>query len=108
MLRVAILALALPAPALLAPVLLASPAQAQSMQCAEHGAMMRHLAEGWGESRQSIALDSGNSMIELYASPETGTWTLTMTRPGGPTCMVASGHAFEMVAEPLPVLDEGA
>lgn len=100
MLRITLLALALGAPAL--------PAQAQTETCADHDTMVRHLAEGWGESRQSVALDAGNSMVELFASPETGTWTMTVTRPGGPTCMIASGHAFEMVSETLPVLDEGA
>lgn len=88
--------------------LAAGAAQAQTGNCADHEAMVRHLAEGWGESRQSIALDASNAVVELFASPETGTWTLTVTRPGGPTCMIASGHAFEMLAESLPVLDEGA
>lgn len=83
-------------------------AQAQGAQCSDHGVMIRHLAENWGESRQSIGLDAGNAMVELFASADTGTWTLTVTQPGGQTCMVASGHAFEMTNEPLPVLDEGA
>lgn len=100
MLRTTILAFALAAPA--------AQAQAQTANCSDHATMVRHLAEGWGESRQSVALDAGNSMVELFASAETGTWTLTLTRPGGPTCMIASGHAFEMLTEPLPVLDEGA
>ena len=89
-------------------LLSAGAAQAQSVQCSDHEAMTRMLAQNWGESRQSIALDAADSMVELFASPETGTWTLTLTEPGGPTCMIASGHSFEMVDEPLPVLDEGA
>ncbi len=89
-------------------LLSAGMAQAQSVQCSDHDEMERMLAENWGESRQSIALDAADSMVELFASSETGTWTLTVTQPGGPTCMIASGHAFEMVEEPLPVLDEGA
>lgn len=100
MLRPTILAITLAA--------LGGSAQAQNGTCLDHESMVRHLAEGWGESRQSIALDAGNAVVELFASPETGTWTLTVTRPGGPTCMIASGHAFEMLAEPLPVLDQGA
>ncbi len=80
---------------------------AAAQTCSDHETMVRHLAEGWGESRVSVALDAGNSMVEIFASPETGTWTLTVTRPGGPTCMIASGHAFETLDEPLPVLDEG-
>jgi hypothetical protein len=89
-------------------LLSAGMAQAQGIQCSDHEDMERMLAENWGESRQSIALDAADSMVELFASPETGTWTLTVTQPGGQTCMIASGHAFEMVTEPLPVLDEGA
>ncbi|HVG48767.1 MAG TPA: hypothetical protein VM899_11605 [Rubellimicrobium sp.] len=89
-------------------LLSAGMAQAEGAQCSEHDAMTRMLAEHWGESRQSIALDAADSMVELFASPDTGTWTLTVTEPGGQTCMVASGHSFEMTKEPLPVLDEGA
>ena len=92
-----------------APLLLsAGMVQAEGAQCSDHEAMARMLAENWGESRQSIALDAADSMVELYASADTGTWTLTVTQPGGQTCMVASGHSFEMTNEPLPVLDEGA
>ncbi len=99
--------LAPPALALLA--LAAAPAAAQgAATCADHATMVRTLAERWGESRQSIGLDDANAVVELFASRETGTWTLTVTRPGGPTCMVAAGRAWEPVSEPLPVLDEGA
>ena len=87
---------------------LLSAGAAAAQTCSDHETMVRHLAEGWGESRVSVALDAGNSMVEVFASPETGTWTMTVTRPGGPTCMIASGHAFESIEEPLPVLDEGA
>ena len=69
---------------------------------------MARLAEGWGESRQSIGLGADNAVVEVFASPETGTWTITVTRPGGPTCMVASGDAWEAVAEALPADDEAA
>jgi hypothetical protein len=93
---------------LLALAVTAGAAQAQTQNCSDHADMVRHLAEGWGESRQSIALDAGNSVVELFASPETGTWTLTVTAAGGPTCMIASGHSWEQLAETLPVLDEGA
>lgn len=99
------LRLLIPPLALLLP---AGLAQAQNAQCADHLTMQQHLAENWGESRQSIALDAANSVVELYASSETGTWSLLVTTPGGPTCMIASGNAFEMVNEPLPALGEGA
>lgn len=93
---------------LLAPVLGAVPVPAAALSCADHATMVRHLAQHWGESRQAIALDAANSVVEMFASPETGSWTITVTEPGGPTCMVASGHFWEQVSEPLPVSDQGA
>jgi hypothetical protein len=80
--------------------LLAGPAAAQgAAACADHEAVTRSLAERWGESRQSIGLGAEGAVVEVFASPETGTWTITVTRPGGPTCLVASGVAFENLAE---------
>ena len=40
--------------------------------------------------------------MEVFASPETGTWTITVTTAAGMTCLVASGQAFEELAESLP------
>ena len=44
-----------------------------------------------------------NAVIEIFASEETGTWTITVTSVHGMTCLVASGQAFETLAEVLPV-----
>jgi hypothetical protein len=44
----------------------------------------------------------------VFASEETGTWTIAVTRPGGPTCIVAAGEHFEALAEALPPAGEGA
>lgn len=94
--------------AILVPEALASPAAAQGASCGTHEAVTARLAEGWGESRQAIGLGADNAVVEVFASAETGTWTITVTQPGGPTCLVASGDAFEAVAEALPVDEQGA
>lgn len=81
----------------------ASDASAQTRRnCAAREAVVERLAEGYGETRQSIGLGANNSVVEVFASPETGSWTITVTTPGGPTCLVASGQAFEQVVEALP------
>lgn len=77
-----------------------SPAQAQS-NCATHEAVVARLAEKFGEVRQSLGIAQNNSLIELFASKETGTWTITMTLPNGSTCLVAAGDAFEHVTDKL-------
>lgn len=41
-------------------------------------------------------------VMETFASGETGSWTITVTTPNGMTCLVASGQAFETLAEALP------
>jgi hypothetical protein len=93
---------------ILAAAVAATPAFSQSAGCGSHATVSEHLAEGYGESRQSVALGTDNTLVETWANPETGTWTITVTEAGGPTCLVASGHAFEHVADPLAARDEGA
>ncbi|MFQ1699294.1 hypothetical protein ACJ5NV_01730 [Loktanella agnita] len=88
-------------------MLAAGHANAQSRNCAEHTAVVERLAANYGESRQSIGLGSDNSVVEVFASAETGSWTITVTRPGGPTCLVAAGQSFQQLGEALPMMDQG-
>ena len=75
---------------------------AQGRNCGPRDAVVTRLAEGYGESRQSIGLGSNNAVIEVFASDETGSWTITVTQPNGLTCLVASGQGYEQLAEVLP------
>lgn len=88
--------------------ILATTASGQSNNCAEHAMVVERLASGYGESRQSIGIGADNTVVEVFASLETGTWTITVTTAGGPTCLVASGAAFQALAEALPNTDSGA
>lgn len=81
---------------------------AQGSNCAPRQAVVDRLAEGYGETRQSVGLGSNNAMVEVFASVETGSWTITVTVPGGLTCLVASGQAFERVVDALPTMDSDA
>ncbi|KMW57959.1 hypothetical protein AIOL_002927 [Candidatus Rhodobacter oscarellae] len=67
----------------------------QTNNCADRERVVERLSETYGESRQSIGLAPNNSVVEVFASLETGTWTITVTNPSGMTCLVASGQAFE-------------
>ncbi len=93
---------------LLAATFSAGPAQSQTANCATHETVSDRLAQGYGEARQTIALSADNTVVETWANPDTGTWTITVTSAGGLTCLVASGQAFEILAEPLPPSGEGA
>ncbi|WP_170222762.1 hypothetical protein [Marimonas lutisalis] len=77
-------------------------ATAQAPNCAPRDRVVQRLADGYGESRQAIGLGANNAVIEVFASPDNGTWTITVTTANGITCLVASGQAFETLAEALP------
>ena len=91
-----------------AAIMLATTATAQSGNCADHARVVERLASGYGETRQSIGIGADNTVVEVFASLETGTWTITVTAAGGPTCLVASGGAFQILAEGLPNMESGA
>lgn len=86
--------------------LLTTPALAQTTgPCAERDAVVTSLMNNYGEQRQSVALGANNTLVETFASLETGTWTILVTTAGGPTCLVASGQAFQLVEQDLALLD---
>lgn len=75
---------------------------AQGQNCAPRAHVVERLASKYGETRQSMGLGSNNAVMEVFASAETGSWTITVTMANGITCLVASGQAFEALAEALP------
>lgn len=76
--------------------------------CAPRDVVVERLAERYGESRQSVGLGSNNAVVEVFASSETGTWTITVTSVNGMTCLVASGQSFETLNEAAPAAGSDA
>lgn len=88
---------------LMAILLVPGGASAQNLRnCAPREAVIDRLATGYGETRQVMWLAANNQVLEVFASIETGTWTITVTMPNGLTCLVASGQGFERLEEALP------
>ncbi len=72
-------------------------ARASPAQCGPHEAVSGQLAKQFGEQTRAMGLAEDNTVMELYGSEKTGTWTLTVTLPNGATCLVAAGNNFETV-----------
>jgi len=89
-------------------ILAGTHAYGQQRNCAERTAVVERLASGYGETRQSMGLGANNAVVEVFASDETGTWTITVTNAQGVTCLVASGQHFEELAEALPAKGDDA
>ncbi len=80
---------------------LAGPVHAGTPVCAERLTIVDRLADQYGETRQAIGLASASQIVEIFASDETGSWTITVTRPDGMTCLIAAGQHFEELDEEL-------
>ena len=80
-------------------LLTAYEASAQTRNCAPRDTVVERLADRYNESRQVLALNGANLVLEVFASEESGTWTITLTQHSGLTCIVAAGENYQYVAE---------
>ena len=76
--------------------------QVQARTCAPRDEVTKRLAETYGETRRGMGIARQGTVMEVYASNLSGSWTITVTLPDGMTCLVASGQAYEAMAEVLP------
>jgi hypothetical protein len=72
---------------------------AAQTNCTDRENATATLTERYGEARQSVALDQQGRMVEVWADLDGGGWTLLVTAPGGPTCLVAAGTNYEAVEQ---------
>jgi hypothetical protein len=68
-------------------------AQAQAPQCGAREAVLERLSDKYDERPVSIGVTATGSLLEVLASPE-GSWTIVVTVPNGPTCLVSSGDGW--------------
>ena len=83
-------------------------AQAAGPQCAKREQVVDLLATKYGETRQGMGMADNRSVMEMFASDATGTWTITISSPEGITCLVASGQGYQAMAEDLPAKGDPA
>lgn len=72
---------------------------AQDTVCGERAAVVKRLRDIYGETRRGYGLQRGASVIEVYASADTGSWTILVTTPDGVACLVAAGEAWAPTPE---------
>ena len=76
--------------------------QASAQQfCGVREVILDRLSGQYGETRRGMGLGTNNGIVEVFASEETGTWTITVTMPDGRMCLVASGESYEDGMDPL-------
>jgi len=72
-------------------------AAAAAPACGERARLLEHLDQRFAEKRQAIGLSADGGLLEILASSN-GSWTILITYPNRPTCVIATGQAFENIA----------
>ncbi len=75
----------------------ATTAGAEPVACGERAVMIERLKRAFGETQTGLGLVSAESVLEVWSSKETGTWTILTTDPNGQSCMVAAGEAWKTI-----------
>ena len=67
---------------------LPAPAAAQMVE------IVNALQSGHQEQKTAGGLSGSGGLVELFTG-DSGTWTLLLTLPGGPTCLLGAGEDWE-------------
>ncbi len=59
--------------------------------CADRDSLTDKLTENYGEGLAAGGLRTEEQVLEIWASPDTGTWTVLVTNTEGVACIMASG-----------------
>ena len=66
------------------------------MQCQPREMFIAGLRTQHQEVRTAIGMHDNGNMVELFVAPDGG-WSILVTKPGGTTCMAASGENCETI-----------
>ena len=84
-------------------ILLALPAHAAN--CASRDTVVDRLEARYAETFSAGGLQSkqsGQTLVEVFASEENGTFTILLTMPSGLACVVAAGTDWHQVTPAKP------
>ena len=68
---------------------------AAQMLCVERVDMLDRLASEYGEELIEVKMMEEYGLLEVLKSPTKGTWTLLLTKPGGISCVLATGNGLD-------------
>jgi hypothetical protein len=76
------------------------PSGVARMLCHDYKELVRQLGTRYEEVPVSTGLQSNGNLIQVFASPRTGTWTILSVAPDGTGCVVAAGRSWETTPPP--------
>lgn len=70
--------------------------------CALRDVLAARLETKYGEAVLGRGLTAEGAMVEIWASPGTGTWSIVVTSPAGLACLLGAGTDWSVIAPPKP------
>jgi hypothetical protein len=68
------------------------PAEAAPKLCGDRDQLLKRLEQAHRETPQAVGLSGDGGVVDVLVSPD-GVWTMLVTYPKRPTCVVAAGPA---------------
>ena len=75
---------------------LLSPSAEAARLCGDRDEILKRLEQGHEETPKALGLSSDGGVVEVLVSPSGG-WTILVTYPKQPTCVVAAGEAWQVL-----------
>jgi hypothetical protein len=66
-----------------------------SLPCHDYQKIAETLDKRYGETPVSLGLQTNGNMLQVFTSPETGSWTILSVAPTGIGCIVAAGRNWQ-------------
>ncbi|MFV1850108.1 MAG: hypothetical protein ACMZ66_05310 [Thalassospira sp.] len=63
--------------------------------CGDRSKVLDSLSKKYSEEPVAVGVTSNGGVIEVLKAPDGQTWTILFTYPNGPSCLVASGEAWQ-------------
>ena len=79
------------APWLAVALAMAAPAHAQTARCADRTAIVAGLLAEYGEVQVMAGQQGTDTILEVFANPATGSWTVLTTTRDGMACLRGAG-----------------
>jgi hypothetical protein len=78
----------------------AAQATPQQNPCAPTANVTKMLKDKYGETPAVASITDDNAPMLIFSNPKTGTFTITIRRPGGITCLMTGGNSWTLVEQP--------
>ena len=79
-------------------IAVAPQAEAQTV-CGPRAEILERLTQDFAETPRAVGLSQDGALVEVMVSPSGG-WTILVTYPKRPTCVVATGESWEALTIP--------